>query len=251
MENFIILSTQRTGSTLMVDILNQHPELACFGELAIPKKAKDQIDLVDVITSFTFNKTNPGLQSRAYRFFLDTIQQNVCKNKAKATGYKLMIDQMLGFGINDEMINDSATTVVKLIRRDLLGAVVSRVRSSETKVCHVYSDEKLTRQPIHINCETLERYVLGMHRTNELIFNAFPSAPSSIFYYDNLSADTKQVASDLYDFLNVDKSFTPEIRLQKISSGNYETDIVNFSEVKSTLTNSEDIKKAGIQLEFS
>ena len=38
MQNFVVISTQRSGSRMVVESLSSHPDIICFGELFIPEE---------------------------------------------------------------------------------------------------------------------------------------------------------------------------------------------------------------------
>ena len=99
-EKFVIITNQRSGSNLLVSMLNSHPEIKCFGELmrATPRwmKKKGYRGVLTVL-----EKVDEAYRSDAHRFaqpgeFIEAVFDTVT-NHFKLLGFKIHLKQHPSF----------------------------------------------------------------------------------------------------------------------------------------------------------
>jgi len=152
LDGFILLSHQRTGSTFLISLLNQHPQLACFGELFIPDRiAFDVIDNTNVRPSF--DKDLLAFRNESPKEFLaqKVFTASLCKEKL--VGFKLHYEQVGLFpSLIDWVESNPRLQVIHLYRENLLAAFVSLSIAQKTKRYKTlqagdHSTEKLSVDP--------------------------------------------------------------------------------------------------------
>jgi LPS sulfotransferase NodH len=170
---FVILATQRSGSTYLRSWLNRHPDIRCHEEIFLPKQEyaesfasflRDKMrgrKMVEELISQGHTSLFPvnlyfSLYMRQLRssrpkvLSFDELWQassfRPCANKCDATwvGYKLMYNQI---NIVPSLLNYHLKHVSKcihLVRRNVLEILVSRLIAEKTGIWHSKNETKQT-----------------------------------------------------------------------------------------------------------
>ena len=120
---FIVLADARTGSYMLVQALDSHPNVTCFSELF-----NWQLDYVDFNVAGYDNSSaeDKALRDRDFERFLR--ERIYCPRpvEIRATGFKLLYSHVWGYtGLLERLVEDSEVRIVHLRRRNLLRMFVS------------------------------------------------------------------------------------------------------------------------------
>src|SRR4051794_15794370 len=142
MTKFVILTTQRSGSTVLTRTLDEHPEILCAGELFLDTKpgvhhpewhfpawsivGKNGFKLNKVVNYLNL-KLNAARHLNS--FYADA--QGV-----KAKGFKLMYSQVRSAPFIWDYIRNNDIKVIVLIRENVFRMALSRYKMSKTGVAH-------------------------------------------------------------------------------------------------------------------
>ena len=124
--DFVVVSRPRSGSNMLVDVLDQHPAVRCFGELMHPHMISYGIDPA----RGEITEADPGaLQARAARP-VAFLRAQAARSGAARVGFKHILE-------HDETLvarfaADPGLRIVLLTRRDALAEFRSRVRALRT-----------------------------------------------------------------------------------------------------------------------
>jgi len=129
---FVVLASQRTGSSWLMDLLNQQPRSEAFGELFLPQ-----------------HQTSPGVLSNTYPRFIDWKPTgrlarrlrtfSYCDglySRSAIVGFKLMYSQLKVYPELLVYFKLKQIRLVHLVRRNDLDTVVSEQLAASTGVFH-------------------------------------------------------------------------------------------------------------------
>jgi LPS sulfotransferase NodH len=128
-QRFIILSGPRTGSNLLAELLNSHPDIRCFRELFNTDPAIDYgVEGYD-----GNNASDVALRARAPASFLATRVFTPIETRAKAIGFKFHYQHSFFHeGITEAVTADADLRIVHLSRRNLFRQYVSHSLAERT-----------------------------------------------------------------------------------------------------------------------
>lgn len=125
MRRFVIFSAARSGTSLVVSTLNQHPDLLCHGEVFHPRPTwhlKGNLAEVD-----------PATLDRSGMAFVDQVFS--AAPGRRAVGFKMWRNQ--AEGIADALLADESVAKIILDRPNLLACYSSTLLARETQVWNV------------------------------------------------------------------------------------------------------------------
>jgi LPS sulfotransferase NodH len=126
---FIVLSDARTGSNLLVEALNAHPEIVCFRELF---NLEAEIDYNVAGYDGSAPDDIALRRSDAARFITQRVFTEQ-PDAVRAVGFKFHYLHAFGYGgIAEAMAADSGLRIVHLVRRNKLRTLVSKKIAEET-----------------------------------------------------------------------------------------------------------------------
>jgi hypothetical protein len=120
---FVLLGKGRTGSTMLIEALNSHPDITCFGAIF-----NRQVDFIDYSVDGYDNDSDDdrALRDSDAPAFLRQRVFNAPSEMSAAVGFKYRYGQANAFpGLLDELLSDRDLRVLHLQRRNLLRSMVS------------------------------------------------------------------------------------------------------------------------------
>lgn len=135
--NFVILGTQRTGTTLVRTSLNSHPDILCCGEVfLLGKRPYSKAD-----GFWSYSRLNIRNRVRALlspkKAAADYLDQLYSRPGYAAIGFKLMLGHCLKRPHIWPLLLDKNTKFILVRRRNSLKTLVSRRSASESGVYHI------------------------------------------------------------------------------------------------------------------
>lgn len=126
--HFVVLTTQRSGSSWLIDLLNAHPTIAAYGEMfrvtdtRVPSYGARDVPTFEVMVPRGTWSVSRVLFRRRYEYVRSLGRAHP---DARAVGFKLMYDQTRDHPGLLETLVIRRTRVVHLVRHDHLSALVS------------------------------------------------------------------------------------------------------------------------------
>jgi LPS sulfotransferase NodH len=167
---FVILTTGRTGSELLVSLLDSHPQIMCDGELLGTRRAY------------------PGqlIESRTALAGLRGVQ---------AYGFKLLRDHLLAHNIADpagylRRLVTRGFQVIVLERRDLLAQAVSYVRASGQGRYHFTAADRPAFEPERVDPMEVIAFMFSIEHAMGFARSTLAEVPHLTFYYEDDLADS-------------------------------------------------------------
>ncbi len=266
MKRFIILSTQRTGSTLFRLWLNSHDSIRCHGEVFYP-----EYRACDGLRSFCERRFSHAalfrlaasrpMEKLGFGFFPETILKRYIRalfkgedvgapwtdlemwnlpariGKARdktAVGFKIMYDHLGLYPGLIDWIRDQRLHIIHLRRNNKLKIYVSRMRSRKTGVPHGQGKTR-TIVPVRVDPLEFKRFHRSL-RNEETRHNAmFSQNPMHQVTYEAYLRETDVARRKVCRFLGLSGGKMTWPGLARSGFGNLPGEIVNYDELRSHL----------------
>jgi len=216
---FLIFAQGRTGSTLLVDLLNSHPEVFSLGEIL----SRTVINNVKNPTRFanglmTLNKkTTRGFKVKVYQISRE-------QNKIPSTVLKSFYDD--------------GWKIIYLHRDNFFLHAISDLRSEKTKTWHhIKGPNEHKPKKVHIEYDELWDAITHREKCQKDEIEALDGIEYfSMSYEEDLVNSEKQSKSmkKLLKFLNL-REMPLDTKLQKIVKGKLNDNIENFDQLEKKL----------------
>jgi LPS sulfotransferase NodH len=241
MTRFVLLSTQRSGSTWVIDTLNSHPAVTAYGELFLQNgQGSPPWGGRDMVFYETFLKQKRDEMNRPQRLnqflqYLETVYST--RNGNEATGFKLMYGQQGAHGDLYPYIVLNRISVVHLIRRNYLDIILSKEAAVARDLFHAHIGEEVQHVKVHLNAGDLLNRLRQQERDVEKArerFSRFALPYMEVYYEDLISGN--QGFGLMLDFLRV-KQRTAELvsPLRKLNPVAHREIIENYESVEDLL----------------
>ncbi|HET6597169.1 MAG TPA: sulfotransferase domain-containing protein [Anaerolineales bacterium] len=231
---FVILTSQRSGSTWLVSLLNQLNATTTYGELFLPRKHVENWDADFAYPRFEEARGQiAGMRPLKVFRYLDSIYQ-----KRGAVGFKLMYAHLYRYPEILIYFWTHQVQVIHLVRKNALDFVISQALKRKIQKAHqLAGTPPLEDVQIELDPKTLIRRLQIRQRKikrGQTILR-FSGLRSIEIGYEDLQKDPS-VFQSLCRFLSIDTdSVIPQSRFQKIRSKSQEQIIKNYAEVKRVL----------------
>ena len=255
---FVIWFQERTGSSHLTDILDNHPEISCRGEVyyhSAPCKESDE--RFDQAIEYAGEKYLRMLNFCSdYRAIINSPDRNqlvrhfhyIYSMNAKACGFKFKFP--VQFGLFPEVANEIRKLpnlhVIALNRRNCLKRVISRqnmlrIQEQTQGACNLNSknenavdlQSKLTIDVPAI--VSLTKYHLRKHSEFVAGIDGFfePGSSRRVLNidYEDLLINEDQTAQKIFEFLGVDENAKVVSNLKKATPDNLADAIENYEEL--------------------
>jgi LPS sulfotransferase NodH len=237
---FVVLATQRSGSTWVVDMLDSHPQVTAYGELMLsPEKDMMLPRDVEYFNQFLARTSARPRFLVSHYLTLRFLDQVFSSSRADAVGFKLMYDnffrnpELLGYLVRKRI------RIIHVVRENLLDIAISRRAAKSKGVYHVWGDRQVEQVKVELDTAHLVGLLRSLDLQQRLARRWLPKLGLSVCEasYERLAHDRHRYAT-LLEFLQVDDS-RPEAltsNLNKVVRESHADVIVNYLDVRRVLT---------------
>jgi len=239
MTKFVVFTTPRTGSSLLIKTLDTHPEIFCAGELFFFKGDIYHTEYRYPFWRFPFsNKINYIINYPKIFFslnsFLNQFYKESSKTGIKSKGFKLMHFQTYYTPGILNYIRKNNIKVIVLIRKNILRNTLSDLRARSTKVYHNSGDTATVTIPMFkVDVHELARKMRQIERFNKQLERSTVNLNRKIVYYEDFENWEATVSGILHYLSVTDIPLRPASR--KLNPVKLEDMIENYTEVSSWL----------------
>lgn len=238
-KKFVIITTQRSGSTWLVDLLQSHYSIEMFHELFIQPRPGRVWNDERILPFYKFRANKPKTKRPFLTFeYLNNLKSSF--SIQESLGFKLMYDQI---EIAPEIILKLTLDRYKfihLVRENYLDIELSRVNAWSKEgnkiVCSTTPIKSL--QPVNLEASSLvERLFLRESKIKyfKKLLRILP-CPVLTITYQGLCENTDITLSSVTNFLSLaETNISYQSKLKKISRGSYKDKIANYAEVRDAL----------------
>ena len=237
MNKFVVLTTQRSGSTFLVRALDSHPEIRCYGELFINHSEninkEDDYRYFHYLREKWYRRFLVPLAGRSYinRFLDKKLEAN---RGLKTIGFKLMYNQCNGALFDWIKAND--VSVIHLIRENILESLVSTEIRRRTNVAH--SNSVVEVSPFEIDVKMISRQIFKRREQIKEYRSKLSGYRKLIeISYDDYFSNKKKNDFELLSFLGADAEYEIDSDLKKINKYKLQDILVNHEELVASLKN--------------
>ncbi len=222
----MIFFYERSGSSWLTDMLNNHPEISCFPEV------------------FSLNWNNENKEKRGQPKYTtdaqikEQLHKIYEKPKTKARGFKFKYPvQYNHYPYVVDFLNENKDDlrIIFLYRKNKLKGAISsqnnvRLRSLNQKSNLIGKDKGLP--PLELNIRKAIEYTQRRERSD---FNFFKWAKQfthlHVMAYEDLLENTASNISDVCDFLKVSSAYRPTSKVRKSTPDSIQQAITNYDEL--------------------
>jgi len=259
MTKYVLVGTQRSGTTLLRTMLDSHPEILCLGEtfyinkyLIYERNARQNTNaqLMGMIRRESFTQW----KEHSYKTYLSksirrqlmhvlmssrTIDQYLDKLYATegydAIGYKVMMNQMRKFPNILPYIKNNDVRVIHILRKNVFSILLSAL----TMKARGYSHSPIGGTVVKINIPTnnLENRLYSIQQEGEQLIELFKhDSPYMMITYEEFIRNKDQYASDMLNFLGVDSDVALSSELVKLNTAPVSDYVENIDDVRRCLS---------------
>lgn len=246
---FILLATQRTGSTWVQEMLNSHPSVRVYSEMFLSYASGmpmwDPKDVEFVNTYLEARVRRPVRMSKQY-WTVKYLQRVLGQRDVGAVGFKYMYNQIRPHPSVLAYAALKRVRIVHLIRRNLLDTIISSQLADVSGVYHVANDgrqpipwapETFTEMKLTLDPDWTLRELHRLSRERALIKLTLKAArvPTCEAIYEDLAQDRARF-DQLLRFVGVDGSADQlKSGLQKLNTQPATKIVENIGELRSAL----------------
>jgi LPS sulfotransferase NodH len=230
---FVILTSQRSGSTWLVSLLNQLKDTTAYGELFLPRQHVENWDADFAYPRFDEVRGQmAGIRPARVFHYLDGVYQH-----HGAVGFKLMYSQLYRYPELLIYFWTHRVRVVHLVRKNALDFVISQTLKRKIQKAHRLADDPpLEDVQIELDPKTLIHRLQVRQRKSkrgQMILRLSGLRSIEIGYED--LQKNPSVFQSLCRFLSIETDAMPQSRFQKVHRKTQDQIIKNYSEVKQVL----------------
>ncbi|WJW75306.1 sulfotransferase domain-containing protein [Thiohalobacter sp. IOR34] len=238
--HFVTVSTQRSGSTWLTDLLNSHPDIASYTELFLRKgegtpdwgKYKDQVYWQ------TYRRGLRGIERliRPVGVFRYLDEVFAAHPEKRAIGLKLMYSQIVQWPETLWYIRRRRLRIIHLIRRNVLDIVLSSMAKKARKVAHAEQGGEFQRVKLHVDPKLLLQQLRRRERDQRLFGIVLGRLGVPVFsvVYEDIAADEGGLGNCL-EFLGCPPRSLAS-RMEKLNPANHDELIENCGDIEAALT---------------
>lgn len=228
---FVIYSTQRSGSTLLNELLDQHPQVICAGEIF---KARDSLKIFHPDCSFRYDERQSSLAFKLWpNVMLKRFVSKIASKRAEVFGCKLMVSQIDKLPHLPKILDEQGWYKIVLQRRSKVKQILSlEISRALSTWVNKGSEES---NAVHLDIDHLRSTARYLMRSASILDNLEQEA-DLVLTYEDLVADLPQAMQSIFRSLGLDSDFKIDPPAHRPSSKqSYAERILNFDEVKATL----------------
>jgi len=208
---FVVLTTQRSGSSWLVDLLNDHPAVAAYAEMfrvtdtTVPDYGATDVPRFEATVSRDNGSTSKALARRRYAYLRGLERAHP---GAQAVGFKLMYDQTRDHPGLLSLLVARRARFIHLVRRDLLGAILSFDRAEQRGTWRYHKGDAIPGARVRADTSDLLRRLDEREREIERFRRLLRRLPARVIEvtYEDLSERHDEVLRRILRLLGVTPS---------------------------------------------
>lgn len=227
MIEFIILSTQRSGSAFLATSLSSHPRIHCYREMFLRRNRNRIAYRAYRNASLSRRLAHLFRRKQLVSDYLDELF--AATGDVDAIGFKLMYNQARELPEVVQWVKEHNAKVIHLLRVNMLKTFVSH---SVARARGVYHSTKAL-EPIKVRLDPA-KVLAALTRTTQLVETyrgIFAGNPYLEVTYESFAAHRDDESRRVLEFLNVEPLLPLTTDLVKINPDSLERLIENYEEI--------------------
>lgn len=229
----LILSTARTGTNLLIELLNSHPDCYVGYELF-----NDRDILNEHVAWYLDDDTPASAELCALRradpvALIEKLQGLAFQRGFKVTGFKLMYFQAAEHPqVRDYLLRDSDIRVIHVKRHDLLRRFVSLRRAMASGHWRVVAGERFTLPPVALSLQEIAWDIADVRRSEQEYGVLDATHEVLHLTYEDMIVDLRATAHEVFRFLGLRPWDRLTVGTVKTGTGSLREAIANYDELK-------------------
>jgi len=236
--NFIVLTTQRTGSSMFMDVLNGYPDIEGHMELFLDQ-ARTSPGIAgknDLIRYFEWKDLNFSFRPFSVWKYLSILYA-----KKPSVGFKLMYSHLRNYPDIFPYLAFKRIKIIHLVRKNYLDIIISEKIADFTGKSHTTDKTEVNSETLYLDpVETLNKILKLESNTKKIrkLISKFIMCNKLEVYYEDVVNDPVTTLSKVKFFLDIDISADQiQSNLKKRQTKKKSEIISNYDEIYSTLIN--------------
>ena len=232
-QKFIILTTQRSGSTWLMDMLDNYPKIKVYNELFLNMDNKSKWADPHQPIFYNYAKTAPGKRPWQTIKYLKNLY--TYDGEYDVIGFKLMYDHL--FRKPEILVNliSEGYKIVHLVRKNPIDVMVSYAIAKQNK--QFFTEQEVENKKLHLDPQSFKKDVQKQDFKVSLAGIITRIIPNSVLNitYDDLRQNKDGTLDAIAQFLNVantQQTTGGESTLKKINQQSHQEVIENYAEIK-------------------
>ena len=240
MEQFIILSVPRSGSTVLARTLDSHPEIFCAGELFnvsgniyhpefhFPSWGfNTKIHFIQTINRFI---DYPNQRLRAIPHIKKFYSAN--SKHEKARGFKLMYSNVNKAAYLWDFIKSAPIKIIILKRNNVFKTVLSRYRKANNRIAHM-NEAAASYLRFSLPSSKLIRDIEELEKVNKMLCVLAKESNSMQVCYEDFE-NWNEITSRIQEFIGVNP-IPLKAAFKKIGAPRWQDEVINFEAIEKLL----------------
>jgi sulfotransferase family protein len=239
MEKFVVLAGRRSGTTLLVESLDSHPDVECRKDVFSIRRRWKRFQ-VDVMTGLFYQYRSASLKRqfdylfrrrRLVRAFLD---ETLAPAKGVlARGIRLSYEQVRKYPDILPWVLENDVRIIHLVRESSLKAVVSHFTAKKRGFAHATS--QVERVTLRLPPAELRAHLEDREREIERYRALFQGRPCCEVSYESFLARREEESRRLLAFLGIERYAPLTSRLVKQNPDSLRDILENYDEIAQAL----------------
>lgn len=222
LKKFIVLSSQRSGSTLLCELLDSHPGIHVSKEL---------FKFYGPGRNFVEDRFDPRDGSAGQYLEKFYVSDN---SGLHAKGFKLMLDQLRSNPDIETWMSEQQVSVIHLERTNLLKQYVSRISARGSGIYH--TEKSLELDPLILPVNNIVEELERLHQEREELRHIASRHHSITLTYEDLVGCRDQSMDRIHAFLEIDRHTHLDSPLVKILKQDLNHSVLNYHQIHSVLS---------------
>ena len=234
---FLVLTQARTGSNMLVSMLDSHPNIKCYGEVFNPSSSFGYVNWQR--NSYLRRIANKYIRDYNVEKYIYSLLSVGPKDNTQAVGFKVIYPGQFDRWPNLRYYcRENNFKIISLIRQNLIRKYVSS-RIANYEGAWSAREHRNKRVSIKVDLSDLSRFIDRMETIYHLIDTLSVEFRGIKISYEELSSNRDSVMTEVFQYLGI-KEFEIEALKAKTAKQNPERldqIIENYDEVCSFLRN--------------
>jgi LPS sulfotransferase NodH len=219
-KRFVIITKQRSGSNMLVSMLESHPEIKCYGELMriTPNWMRERgyrgaLEVLDMVSN--------RYRDDKYRFnhakqFIEEVYSLM--PGYKKYGFKMHIGQ--NHRLLEELIMNASYQILILRRNNILAQYSSEKIAAITGQGNAEKGSEIIRAKIDFNAIDFKKYKNRMEQEYKWLYEIVNNFERSFFEIDYTELNNSKKITSMLEWMDVDDTVKLEPATEKRNSSN-------------------------------
>jgi len=245
MRKFILLAARRSGTSLVIDCLNSHPDIHCVKRaFGLERKIKNPTSDKHSGGFYLYRTKSIVNRLRYYAgragLINDFLYEDVFNKNSKNhnTGFRVIYNMSSKYPELADWAKDNDVKVVHLIRKNILKTYVSSLTAPIHKMHHPREGENISTVKIQLDLKNVIKELNARLNEIDIQRERYASCTYKEIFYEDFIENQAEESIKLLDFIGADSKHLLKSTLVKINPDSLKQVVENYEEIERALKGS-------------